>query len=221
MKLLILVFLVQVLSLVQSSVIPNSTNKTDVENLPGVNGDKFYYFGYGSNMLAKRIHIQNPTAVKIGAGILKNYRLDFNVYSSRWQGSAATVVEHSNRTVQGTLWEIDVSNLDDIDNQEGVHLGIYKALSVPVLQLSNNKTITARVYLLVKQPVTDLEELERDSIPFDRQPSKTYLQCLVKGAIESGIEQPYIDWLKSIKHNGNVEPNMENVLELKNVELDS
>lgn len=92
---------------------------------------------------------------------------------------------------------------------------------MPVLQLSNNKTITARVYLLVKQPVTDLEELQRDSIPFDRQPSKTYLQCLVKGAIESGIEQPYIEWLKSIKHNGNVEQNMENVLELKDVELDS
>lgn len=46
-------------------------NKIDVKNLTEVHGDKFYYFGYGSNMLTKRIHIQNPTAVKIGPGTLK------------------------------------------------------------------------------------------------------------------------------------------------------
>ncbi|KAM7358568.1 gamma-glutamylcyclotransferase-like [Cochliomyia hominivorax] len=172
-------------------------------------------------MLTKRIHIQNPTAKKIGPGILKDYRLDFYFFSNRWNGAVATVVEHENRTVQGTLWEIDVSNLPDIDNQEGVHLGIYLAKSVPIEQLSNNKTIMARVYLLVKQPSTDLESLDRDSIPFDRQPSKTYLQCLVKGAIESGIDSSYIKWLKSIKHNGQVETNLENLLELKDVELSS
>lgn len=32
---------------------------------------KFFYFGFGSNMLASRIHIQNPTAQRIGAGKLK------------------------------------------------------------------------------------------------------------------------------------------------------
>lgn len=32
---------------------------------------KFYYFGYGSNMLAKRIHIQNPAAQRVGVGKLQ------------------------------------------------------------------------------------------------------------------------------------------------------
>lgn len=31
----------------------------------------FRYFGYGSNLLAKRIQIQNPTAVRVGPGLLK------------------------------------------------------------------------------------------------------------------------------------------------------
>lgn len=31
----------------------------------------FYYFGFGSNMLASRIHIQNPTAKRVGAGKLE------------------------------------------------------------------------------------------------------------------------------------------------------
>lgn len=33
--------------------------------------NKFAYFGYGSNMLADRIHLQNPTAQRIGVGELK------------------------------------------------------------------------------------------------------------------------------------------------------
>ncbi|TMW50670.1 hypothetical protein DOY81_004238, partial [Sarcophaga bullata] len=202
MNLLIITCAVGFLNLTPSFGLSNKT--LDLQNLPEVKGDKFYYFGYGSNMLTKRIHIQNPTAVKIGPGELKNYRLDFNLYSSRWQGSVATVVEHVNRTVQGTLWKIDLKNLSDIDNQEGVHLGIYKNLSVNVKHLSSKETIPARVYVLVKQPPTDLQEFKPENVPFDRQPSKTYLQCLVKGAIETGIDASYIEWLKTIKHNGHV-----------------
>lgn len=33
--------------------------------------DTFLYFAYGSNLLEKRIHIQNPTAVRKGIGRLK------------------------------------------------------------------------------------------------------------------------------------------------------
>lgn len=71
MKLLNCLLLIQILSSVrvQSNVL--GSNDIILKNLPEVNGDKFYYFGYGSNMLTKRIHIQNPTAVKIGAGILE------------------------------------------------------------------------------------------------------------------------------------------------------
>jgi len=35
---------------------------------------KFFYFGFGSNMLASRIHIQNPTAKRIGAGKLEVWK---------------------------------------------------------------------------------------------------------------------------------------------------
>ncbi|XP_017798644.1 PREDICTED: gamma-glutamylcyclotransferase-like [Habropoda laboriosa] len=37
--------------------------------------DKFLYFAYGSNMLAKRIHINNPTAVRRDVGFLKKIML--------------------------------------------------------------------------------------------------------------------------------------------------
>lgn len=31
----------------------------------------FMYFGYGSNLLAKRLLIQNPSAIRKGSGVLK------------------------------------------------------------------------------------------------------------------------------------------------------
>lgn len=37
----------------------------------------FYYFGFGSNLLTKRIKVQNKSAERVGVGKLKNYRLDF------------------------------------------------------------------------------------------------------------------------------------------------
>ena len=46
-------------------------NFEELQKLPEVNGSIFYYFGFGSNMLTKRIHIQNPTAKKIGAAKLE------------------------------------------------------------------------------------------------------------------------------------------------------
>lgn len=37
----------------------------------------FMYFGYGSNLLAKRIHIQNASAVRRNIGVLKVNNLIF------------------------------------------------------------------------------------------------------------------------------------------------
>jgi gamma-glutamylcyclotransferase len=33
-------------------------------------GSTFLYFAYGSNLLTKRIHINNPSAVRVGIGKL-------------------------------------------------------------------------------------------------------------------------------------------------------
>jgi len=66
-------------------------------------------------MLAKRIHIQNPTAVIVGPALLRDYRLDFKGPNDRWNGAVGTVVPDPGKETWGTLWKIDVSNLPDID----------------------------------------------------------------------------------------------------------
>ncbi|KAH8373454.1 hypothetical protein KR009_007677, partial [Drosophila setifemur] len=196
----------------------NITNNVTLD-LPEVQGDIFRYFGFGSNMLAKRIHIQNPTAVRVGPAVLDDYRLDFAFNSQRWNGVVATIVPTEGDQVWGTLWDIDLSNLKDIDNQEGVHLGIYEPRTVYVKLAGDTKLIAARAYLLTQQPQSNIYEIPYDSVPTSRQPSKTYLQCLVQGAIESSIPELYIQRLRRIKHNSQVVGELEQTLQLQNVQL--
>ncbi|KAG4078398.1 hypothetical protein HA402_013108 [Bradysia odoriphaga] len=166
--------------------------------------ETFMYFAYGSNLLSRRIHFQNPTAVRRGTGKLKDYRLDFNTQSRNWNGCSATIVEHEGRYVWGAVWEIDMANMADLDRQEGVERNLYKALTKDV-ETPNGERITCRVY----QKVTNPEETyELEDLPLDRQPSRTYLTCILKGAEESQLPVEYIDKLKRIPHNNRDANNM-------------
>ena len=182
----------------------------------------FYYFGFGSNLLAKRIRVQNKSAVRIGVGKLNGFRLDFadatadeKYYSPTWAGSPATIVESKDSTVFGAVWELDKKDLPQIDQQEGVELGIYKPMEIQVV-LNGAKEITCRTYQLVKNPSSPCDPQIRE---FERQPSKTYLNLMLNGAVETGLSSEYITFLKSFKHNGNSATNIElvNQLDLKNL----
>ncbi|ALC45021.1 CG4306, partial [Drosophila busckii] len=180
----------------------NASSKVQQQQLPEVHGNKFHYFGFGSNMLGQRIHVQNPTAVRVGAALVEDYRLDFNDLGGvRWKGAVATIVPTKGAHVWGTLWEIGVENLADIDNQEGVHQSLYKPITVNVKLAGQENLLPARAYLMVDQPQSNLHELAPDAVPESRQPSKTYLKVMVVGAIESGIPNDYVDFLKRIRHN--------------------
>lgn len=49
---------------------------------------------------------------------LQNYRLDFlkdDLLDNRWLGAPATIVPTEGSHVFGAIWEIDMSNLKDLD----------------------------------------------------------------------------------------------------------
>lgn len=83
--------------------------------------------------------------------------------------------------------------------QEGVSGDVYKPLSLEVEKDSGEKII-CRVYQLVNNPLALSETEVR---PKERQPSKTYLDTIVRGAKETRLPKTYIDWLTSIENNGN------------------
>lgn len=59
--------------------------------------NKFYYFGFGSNLLSKRIKVENKSAERVSAGKLVDFRLEFgdmHYFSTSWNGCPATIIRN-------------------------------------------------------------------------------------------------------------------------------
>ncbi|XP_076233684.1 gamma-glutamylcyclotransferase isoform X2 [Calliopsis andreniformis] len=158
----------------------------------------FLYFAYGSNMLKKRIHINNPTAVRKDIGLLKNYRLDFITPSKRWGGCSATIVPTENYNVWGIVWELHECNLPTLDRQEGVEDKLYFPLMVDI-ETPTGKILNCRVYQQYSCPN---EHVKLCLLPIQRRPSPLYLETILNGAKENHLPSTYIEFLKTIQHNG-------------------
>lgn len=155
--------------------------------------DCFFYFGFGSNLLAARIQLENPTAVFHTTARLSDYRLDFDRMSHTWRGASATVIPSPGDHVWGVVWLIKWSEVTDLDNQEGVHCNIYKPITVTATSVDGIQ-LKCRTYMLV------------DVGYGDHKPSPQYLDIIVKGAEEHRLPDYYIDKLRNIEHNGYVGP---------------
>lgn len=81
-SLCLILIILQIVVSISSSPTTEAEKMKEIRALPEVHGDKFYYFGFGSNMLTKRIHIENPTAVKIGPGKLEVKKLHTHIHTS-------------------------------------------------------------------------------------------------------------------------------------------
>ncbi|XP_047118651.1 gamma-glutamylcyclotransferase-like [Schistocerca piceifrons] len=93
----------------------NITSSESENEEPPQKDDKFLYFAYGSNLLAKRIHMNNPTAVRTAKAKLADYRLDFGNWSRRWKCAVATIVPDQGKHVWAAVWQIDKSDMDNLD----------------------------------------------------------------------------------------------------------
>ncbi|KAF9423500.1 hypothetical protein HW555_001055 [Spodoptera exigua] len=158
----------------------------------------FLYFAYGSNLLKRRIKINNPHAEFVGVGRLDNFRLDFVSHYNLWGGSVATIVPHIREHVWGAIWKMQYDEMPSLDKQEGVDLQQYVPRQVNVYY-PDGKQAKCRTYQHMNFPV-DVTTL--DCLPENRRPSITYKQCIIKGAYECKIPKEYIKKLESIPTNG-------------------
>ncbi|KAI8438717.1 hypothetical protein MSG28_011130 [Choristoneura fumiferana] len=165
----------------------------------GAEKEKFLYFAYGSNLLHKRIQIQNPTAEFFSSAVLPDWRLDFNLQVKAWNGAVATVVPDHKSVTWGALWLIDLDQMAELDKQEGVPDGWYYATNVTVLQPKGG-SFEARIYIETQNPSPPLRPGQ--TLPMDRRPSNTYLSVITFGAIESKLPKDYIKYLFTIPSNG-------------------
>lgn len=97
-------------------------------------------------------------------------------------------------------WSFTILNdekLNFFHRQEGVERNFYKVLTKSI-ETPTGEQITCRLYQQVNDPK---ESVKLEDIPVDRQPSKTYLNCILKGAEESELPSEYVNDLKRIPHN--------------------
>lgn len=98
-------------------------------------------------------------------------------------------------------------------SQEGVHVNLYIPL-VKEIYTIEGEVVQCRVYQMVNTP-TDIINLSSPKIAYERQPSKTYLETIIKGAEESELPAKYCYFLKKIVHNGCIaHPDMLKLLNL-------
>jgi gamma-glutamylcyclotransferase (GGCT)/AIG2-like uncharacterized protein YtfP len=89
------------------------------------------YFAYGSNMDPRLMQRNCPEAVPLGAGRLDGYRLEFTVYSERWEGGAANLEPDPHGRVWGVVWAVTPKDLDKLDTYVG-HPTFYRREDVRV-----------------------------------------------------------------------------------------
>lgn len=163
------------------------------------NKNTFKYFAYGSNLLRERILINNSSAKFYGIGRLKGYRFAFDSplgkNTDRWLGAIATILQaNASAYVYGVIWEINVSELQNLDKQEGY----YDAIQVDVEVLPANQTETNErtVVEVVQCRTYQLSKCNGVTLP-----SPFYKKVIVMGARQNGLPEDYITHIEQLPDN--------------------
>ena len=150
---------------------------------------RVWYFAYGSNMQTAtfkgRRGIQFHQAVP---GRAKGWQLVLDKPPLVPIGeSFANIVPDPAATAVGVLYEIDKSGLEDIGITEGVFVDNYRWVEIEVQPLNDSAAgpVTA---------MTLTSDVRDDSF----QPSHRYMRLLIQGALEHGLPEDYIAFLRSV-----------------------
>ncbi len=89
------------------------------------------YFAYGANMDPRWMSRTVPTATVVGPAKLSGYRLEFNVYSDRWEGGAANLEPDPDAYVWGVVWDVGEDDVERLNTFAG-HPTFYRREEVAV-----------------------------------------------------------------------------------------
>lgn len=130
------------------------------------------YFAYGSCMDRESFSmtVGKGNFEILGAAILPDYRMAFNLYSDSRKGGVADVVPSPGDRMEGVLYRLKPEALPPLDEREGVHLGRYQRMNVNVHW--QGRAIQAMTYTVV--------EKHPEEIP----PSIDYAQLIYNGALQ-------------------------------------
>ncbi|XP_055067568.2 gamma-glutamylcyclotransferase [Misgurnus anguillicaudatus] len=184
----IVVSLIGLLLLCSADPLP--TEALDMNNSTDqMNASTFLYFAYGSNLLKERLQLRNPSAIVYCVAKLKDYKLAFGNHkgqaSQRWHGGVATIEHSPGDEVWGVVWRMNISDLESLDSQESVKMGMYSPMDVSVS--TSDQDLSCRTYIM-------------NSCVY-APPSPQYLEVIVMGAEQNGLPEDYKEKLRAIETN--------------------
>lgn len=150
--------------------------------------DHAWYFAYGSNMQTATFRGRRGIAfARALPARAPGWRLVLDKPPLLPIGeSYANIVPDTGSEVFGVAYEVSVDALQTIDLTEGVLIGNYQRRPIPVVRLAG-----------------DSGPLEAFTLTSDRHdaglyPSTRYMALLIEGAIEHGLPDQYVDFLRGI-----------------------
>jgi len=162
---------------------------------------KFRYFAYGSNMLTEWLRSRCETAEFVGIAKVVGFSVQFDK-RSKLDGSGKATLVRSNCDAFGVVFEIENSDLPELDRHEGKGRGYYRDDCFRV-SLAGRHTIYTKAYLA--------EEPEANLRPYD-----WYIALVIAGAREHNLDQDYVAQFREIAydvdHNAN-RPTRKNAIE--------
>ena len=155
-------------------------------------GPHFTYFGYGSNLLASRLHESCPSAAFVAIARLAGFRLAFTRHSTRWGGGVADIIEAPGGEVWGAVWRIPVEERAALDRQEGLHLDPphYRHIEVTVMTPAGD-TLDCLAYQVAAHEAAHIA------------PSPAYLGTMLRGAAEVGLPAEYVAGMEAAAGGAN------------------
>ena len=143
-----------------------------------------YYFAYGSNLSEEQMKKRCPNSKLIGKAVLKGYKLDFTLYSSKWEGGCADIVGEENSEVWGLIYELSDNDIKKLDQYE---CPAYRRVKLKVINTSDEEK-EVYVYEVVNKKVFIA-------------PSENYLDIIKKAAKKFNFLKEYSASLDLVKMN--------------------
>ena len=143
-----------------------------------------YIFAYGSLLSPDLMRRVCPSATMVIRAGLPNYEVQFRVPSDTGLGGISGIVESPGKLVRGVVYQVAVSEVEELDALEGVDTGVYRKDRMLVLG-EDREWYQADLY----RP-TDPGEIQIDPAPF-------YLDHMIEGALAHGMDRELISRLRN------------------------
>ena len=143
------------------------------------------YFSYGSFLDSKTLRRHCPEAVYKGKAMLPNWEVQFNFLSRTYKGGVTGIEPATAKLVRGVLYDVNDKELLHLDSIEGVPDGIYYRQTIYVVD-EFGKAVKAETY-----------RTTNPKGPF--KPMKRYIDLMISGAKEHGLDLDYIRQLEAIE----------------------